>query len=706
MRKIKFLFKSLIAISLLALFALMNFLSSNFEKNPFDEKPSDDDVYISYEGIVPSYHYTAELVCDNLDGNFEGTNKLTDSVVFSSGIRTISDMLLYNSDLGRSNEVMYSINASDDTCSLIINYPDYRYNNYKQLFEDFLVYVGAKIDTVYKPSYKLFVSDENKFENYKVEFIGKSRSYRPVANEDYHHLVMDSTMNLSDDVVMHDMWCLYLNLRELYNVPILYEDVYLQDCKPFLLDKKFYSGQKSVEEMQKVLSKYGVALEPTGKEMMVVTCAFDDAKIKESLPIRYEGKITEYGYKAEFKYGKHSATNRERLFSEYSKVKNPIVNQSRRNILENMIQVLEDDLDDNVMHNIKMFDEECSFAVEFEKNTLTNEALYETMIQDIVKYAGINADTTYQTSFKLVISDKDKFDSISSENIYNSYSEWKTYLKYCEGYYHKLYSVFDDSNNAIKIEGLQVNTRMFLRNLQTAHGVPVLMEYDSIYNRIIKLHPEFYSEAKSVEELQIMLSEYGMSLEPTGDEMMVVTFTTDRLILKPMMFENQDFKTRFFLLMIWGVFTCIMAAVPVRKEFLVPFKLNVKKTIFSVFLWLVAAFFFMLALLCCFDTNVIAAISELIDNVKIHMILILLFLVLGYIVTACGIMLFTSRKNYYSAMVKFWRVIYGLNACAFHFAVFCMIAFNTLKVIVVMSFALMVLLSLVLHSDKLVEQDN
>lgn len=704
MRKIKFLYKPLIVISLLVLFAVINLLSSNFEKNPFDEK-NIDDVFVRYEGMVPSYDYTAELVYGEMEPNFDGANKKIDSIVFTSGTKFLFGGLLWNSNLGQSNEVMYSIEAPDDTCSLIIKYPDYVFSDFKQLFGDYLLYSGARIDTLNKPSYRLVVSDDDMLEKYRVEFIGKNRSYNLAPNKDYLCLKMDTVMNLSDDVLLHDMLCLCINLRDFYNVPVLYVDDYLQKCNPFLLDKEFYSAQKSVEEIQDMLLKYGISMEETGEQMMVLTCTYDKPITKESLPIRYEGKTTEYGYKAEFKYGKHSATDRECLFSEYSKVKNPIVNESRRNILEYMINVLEDDLDDNVMHNVKMFDEECSFAVEFEKNTLTNEALYETMIQDMVKYAGINADTIYQTSYKLVISDKDKFDSISSENIYNSYSEWKTYLKYCEGYYHKLYSVFDESNNATKIEGLQVNTRMFLRNLQTAHGVPVLMEYDSIYNRIIKLHPDFYSEAKSVEELQVMLSEYGMSLEPTGEEMMVVTFTADKLIMKPIMFKNQDFKTRFFLLMIWGIFTCIMAAVPVRKESLAPFRLSVKKTIFSVFMWLVAAFFFMLALLCCFDTNVIAAIFESIDNIDKQNFMLskltLLFFVLGYIVAASGIMLFTYRKNYYSAMVKFWYVIYGLNACVFHYAVFCMIAFNTLKVAVVMSLALMIMLSLVLHSDKL-----
>ena len=71
---------------LLVLFAVINLLSSNFEKNPFDEK-NIDDVFVRYEGMVPSYDYTAELVYGEMEPNFDGANKKIDSIVFTSGTK-------------------------------------------------------------------------------------------------------------------------------------------------------------------------------------------------------------------------------------------------------------------------------------------------------------------------------------------------------------------------------------------------------------------------------------------------------------------------------------------------------------------------------------------------------------------------------------------------------------------------------------------
>lgn len=716
MKKLRPFVRPLLVISLLAILAIINFLSANFEKNPFEEKYADDDVYVSYEGIVPSCDYTAELVYGDLDMKFDGTRELADSMVFSSGIKTVSGYLFGNSELIFKDTMYYCQNTFNDTCSLIIKYPDYRRSDFKLLFEDCLLYTGAETDTVYKPSYKLVLADENEFENYKFEFTGKKRNY---GNSDMNYLClkMDTTMNLNDDVVPHDMFCLFRNIRGYCHIPVVFDEVFIQKFKPFLIDKEFYSGQKSVEEIQKALSKYGLALEPTGEEMMVINVHFDYATIKESLPIRYEGKIPEYSYQAKFKYGKVDANKNEILFSEYSQVKNPVTNESRRSILAFMID-RQMDCNDDIMYNINMLDERCSFVVEFEKSTTTNDSLYKTMMHDMVKNAGINADTTYNASYKLIISDNERFDSLSYECVYNTSSWKRTFLENSEGFYSSLTHIYDndDANEIIKriieLGGLPVSMSTFLRNLQTACGIPVSLEYDSKYNyMIINLDSDFYSEPKSVEELQVMLSEYGMSLEPTGEEKMVVTFTTDELILDDLMGKNYDLKVKIFLLLIWGIFTCIMAAVPIRKEAVVPFRFNVMKTIVSLFLWALAGFFLIVTLLFLFDIEYVAMVTERLYDDDFYIAVEyagLLSAFLVYVTTALGIMLFTSRKNFYSPVVKSYRILYGFSACVLHLTVFFMIAFGTAFwsiFAMVLSYIVMLVFSLVLHEDKLVKQD-
>ena len=67
---------------------------------------------------------------------------------------------------------------------------------------------------------------------------------------------------------------------------------------------------------------------------------------------------------------------------------------------------------------------------------------------------------------------------------------------------------------------------------------------------------DFYAESKSVEDVNVMLSEYGLSLLPTGEEMRVVTFSYEpvrKFLLQENGYFTSDFWAFFVLSLIWGL---------------------------------------------------------------------------------------------------------------------------------------------------------
>lgn len=146
---------------------------------------------------------------------------------------------------------------------------------------------------------------------------------------------------------------------------------------------------------------------------------------------------------------------------------------------------------------------------------------------DYIKNAGFNADTIYTPSYKLRIVNNEKFqESCDIDKILKKDKDipqgkvcGTTYFYGVSDFYQKKYD-----NGVIQyVDGVMGELKSDLRNF---HNIPLVYTYDeSFTDKKIYLKPDFYSEPKSVEEVNEMLSEYGLSLELTGKEMMVVTFS-------------------------------------------------------------------------------------------------------------------------------------------------------------------------------------
>lgn len=255
--------------------------------------------------------------------------------------------------------------------------------------------------------------------------------------------------------------------------------------------------------------------------VMLTSCNFENEPI-----IRYEVNADnpEESYVAEIITGKINSSPKEFFFDYDPNVKiDRLVAVGSRNAILTSMTWPSGMLDySNVYYDIPLSDEVVSWVIEFpKKRNRPSKNELQKMCVDYINNAGFSIDTLHKPSYRLVITDVDKFKkaSVASKTKQNVY-------------YGNVYSqsirVKDNHIAIIKHnkEGVIQNADMLELGLRDFHHIPTLNEVDSILtNERIYLKPEFYSEPKSVEEVNEMLSEYGLSLVPTGEEMMVVTFS-------------------------------------------------------------------------------------------------------------------------------------------------------------------------------------
>ena len=176
----------------------------------------------------------------------------------------------------------------------------------------------------------------------------------------------------------------------------------------------------------------------------------------------------------------------------------------------------------DVVYKVAMPKDKSSFVMTFEeKKEVLSREQFKSVLVDYVKNSGVISDTIYKPSYNLVVVDNDKYADATDVDqaiiMYENYAEFIT----DDVYYTRITNRFQPTS----IDDFVQCIWMLTNNLRTFHHIPVLHTDDYAFSETrIKIKPEFYSEQKSVEEVNEMLSEYGLSLVPTGEEMMVVTF--------------------------------------------------------------------------------------------------------------------------------------------------------------------------------------
>lgn len=204
--------------------------------------------------------------------------------------------------------------------------------------------------------------------------------------------------------------------------------------------------------------------------------------------------------------------------TSYRKVRNG----GKRYILGALLRCSGEDCCNELIYNMSLPKDNSSLVLTYknERGRLSKDE-FKSALDNYVKYSGITADTTYKPSYKITVADTDKFANATDvdQNIYMG-TNFDTYVN-DYSYYERII----DENQPKDIDDLVQSIWMLTGNLRTFHHIPVLHEKSAFKEIRIKIKPDFYSEPKSVEEVNEMLSEYGLSLVPTGEEMMVVTFS-------------------------------------------------------------------------------------------------------------------------------------------------------------------------------------
>ena len=391
----------------------------------------------------------------------------------------------------------------------------------------------------------------------------------------------------------------------------------------------------------------------------------------------------------------------------------------------------------DVMYNISMPADESSLIIKYKekKGRLSTEE-FKSVLDNYIKHSGITADTTYKPSYRLIVTDSDKF--TKATNVDQSIHMATNYSKYIsdDSYYTRITNEYqpDSINDLVQCGWMLQN------NLETFHHIPIVsitndywwnykfsftqdstfhiimndsgsrilidgndhfswsgsdgddnfklevndnivryivkdeLKYEYDINKIniitpetrIKIKPEFYYGQKSVEEVNEMLSEYGLSLEPTGKEKMVITFSTDKTIESAKLFESKSYTNKFFAVLFVGILFCVFATMHVsKKEALAPKSKSVIRVGSAILLWVLAALCFLL-FISIFGIAALFTEAELHDlNWNDYLInsRSLAILALGFIFTATGISVFNYRKSYYTISGKILRVLFTI--CVF-----------------------------------------
>ena len=398
----------------------------------------------------------------------------------------------------------------------------------------------------------------------------------------------------------------------------------------------------------------------------LASCNYEDEAV-----IRYEGKLSGIDYEAKIFQEIIDVRNSE-LFFKDTCLTNPKSNTSRREFLAGLNHLLSND---EIVHIIRMPHENTSYTINFKEEVCMNNNLYEQIMYDFVKNTGINSDTAFKASYRLVVYDKMKFDETTRNAGDFETFRTRVFLNTNEYYSTIAYYKNSQTEEYIKLKVLEIDMHRFLINLRTSHGIPVLLENDSINKDIIiNLKPEFYSGQKSVEEVNEMLSEYGLSLEPTGEEMMVVTFSIDKPIESAKLFESKSYTKKFFALLFVGILFCVFATMHVsKKEALAPKSKSIIRVGSAILLWVLAALclfiFFMF-----FTEEMQSALHNAFFNIHLINSVSLITLSYVFILIATGISVFNYRKSYYTILGKILRVIFTI-------VVFC-IMYTLVKIII------------------------
>ena len=309
----------------------------------------------------------------------------------------------------------------------------------------------------------------------------------------------------------------------------------------------------------------------------------------------------------------------------------------------------------DIMYETIPSDEFCTMKVIYPEKKVSNKKL----LDDFINNAGITSDTTYKPSYKLIITNNDNFSEYIADKSFvkkgcGSGIQKDDYDFCCNiNYDDKLV----DKNHTI------TNIWHLIHNLRTFYHIPVFVDDTfslNIYTSYFTIDKSFYSGQKSVEEVNEMLSEYGLSLEPTGEEMMVVTLSTDEPIKSAKLFESKSYTKKFFALLFVGILFCVFATMHVSKEeALAPKSKSVIRNASSMLLWCLAALclfiFFML-----FTEEMQSALHNAFFNIHLINSVSLVAFSFGLILIATGISVFNYRKSYYTILGKILRVIFTL----------------------------------------------
>ena len=389
----------------------------------------------------------------------------------------------------------------------------------------------------------------------------------------------------------------------------------------------------------------------------LASCNFKDEAV-----IRYEVKSENpnESYVAEIVPGNVSSNPNEFFFehNKKAKVDRLVISGSRNAILTSM--TWPSGLLDykNVCYDIPLSDELISWVIKFPKkrNKPSNDELKK-ICNDFIKNAGFSIDTLYKPSYRLIISDIERFKKESNATKTMQYV-------YSGGIFSQ--TIYTKKNlvtvnlNTYK-EGVIQDVNLLALGLRDFHHIPTLNELDSIYaNDKVFFKPEFYSGQKSVEEVNEMLSEYGLSLEPTGEEMMVVTFSIDKPIESAKLFESKSYTKKFFALLFVGIFFCVFATMHVsKKEALAPKSKSVIRVGSAILLWCLAALCLFIFFMLYAEEMQSALLSAYFHTYLINSVSLVAFS-FGLIFIATGISVFNYRKSYYTISGKILRVLFTL----------------------------------------------
>lgn len=279
--------------------------------------------------------------------------------------------------------------------------------------------------------------------------------------------------------------------------------------------------------------------------MMMLLASCDRTVFKYEV----ESENPEESYNAELILGKYHKYKNNDLFDNGNKPYRRVVHASRSDILSRFLIASDEILSNDIMYNITESGDNCSLSINDLNKYPLNKKDYKRLFDDFVKNTAIVADTTYKESYELKITDEDKFRKAKNINQTIKLTPKETVFS-GDGYYQQI-----EKNDTI--DGFVNNMRMLTNNLRTFHHVPVLHHDYSIFTetRILMKH-DFYAESKSVEDVNVMLSEYGLSLLPTGEEMRVVTFSYEpvrKFLLQENGYFTSEFWEFFVFSLIWGL---------------------------------------------------------------------------------------------------------------------------------------------------------